>query len=287
MHTMPERRDSGLVLFAWSPLLLFESVANAHNDVVPLAFALAAFWLVVARRAVIASIAVFAIAVLLKVSALPLAPGYVLLILELAKRDGRKVSARRLLVGGGLGLMVALVSYVPFGGLGRASQGVLEQSGFYTVSLPAFLRWSLRQIGIMPEKWLLVGSLCAVFLLAYAWSLRKASRDWPSLASVGCGAYFLFLALVWPQFHPWYLVWPLALAPFAQEPTLAVRLVFFSALAVLGFSFGHAWPWREAGWQGDAQALSALAIFLPPLMLPSAWIRRILGPPDYLRLRAA
>jgi len=231
--------------------------------------------------------AVFAFSVLLKVSALLLAPVYVLLTLELAKRDGRKVSARRLLVGGGLGLLVAFVSYAPFGGLGRASLGVLEQGGFYTVSLPAFLRWSLQQVGFMPGKGLLVGVLGTLFLLAYVWSLRKAPRDWPSLATVGCGAYFLFVALVWPQFHPWYLVWPLALAPFAREPTLAVRLVLFSALAVLGFSFGHAWPWREAGWQGDVQALSALAIFLPPLMLPSAWIRRILGPPDYLRLRAA
>lgn len=286
-RAMPLGRDAGLLLFAWSPLLLFESVGNGHNDVVPLAVTLWALWLVLEHRAVIASAAVFVLAVLLKVSALLLAPIYVLIILELAKRDGRNVSTRRLLVGGGLGLLAALASYVPFGGLSRASQGVLEQGGLFTVSLPALARWTLQQVGFTPERWLLVGVLGTLFLLIYAWSLWKASRDWPSLATVGCGAYFMFLVLVWPQFHPWYLVWPLALAPFAREATLAARLVLFSALAVLGFSFGHAWPLREVGWQGDAPALGALAIFLPPLMLPSAWIGRILRPRDHLRLRAA
>ncbi len=286
MHTMPERRDAGLLLFAWSPLLLFESVANAHNDVVPLAFALAAFWLIVARRAVATSAGAFAVSLLFKPSALLLAPIYLLLLRDLAKRDSEPL-ARRAFVGVAMSLMLVGAAYAPFGGVVRASQGVLEQGTLFTVSFPAFLRWSSQAIGLAPEKWLLLGVLCALFLSAYAWMLRRTSSDWQSLATAGCGAYFLFLALVWPQFHPWYLLWPLALAPFVQGPTLAARLVLFSALAVLGFSFGHAWPWREAGWQGDAQALSALAIFLPPLMLPSAWIWRILGPLDRLRLRAA
>jgi hypothetical protein len=100
-------------------------------------------------------------------------------------------------------------------------------------------------------------------------------------------AYFLFLALVWPQFHPWYLVWPLAFVPFVQEPTLAFRLVLFSALAVLSFSFSHAWPFQQVDWGVEPQAIGALVVFLPPLLLPRALIKRIGGNLSQLTLHPA
>jgi hypothetical protein len=183
--------------------------------------------------------------------------------------------------------MGAIAAYAPFGGIVRASQGVLAQGEFYTVSVPSLIRWLLQQAGVAHGRWLVMGSLGFLFLVTYAWSLRRTARDWPSLATLGCVAFFLFLALVWPQFHPWYLVWPLALVPFVQEPTLAFRLVFFSALAVLSFSFGHAWPWQQAAWGGEPQALAALVVFLPPLLLPRAWVKRIVDNLSQLTLHPA
>jgi len=41
----PHRSLSGTLLFAWNPLILLDGVANAHNDMVMVAFILGAFWI--------------------------------------------------------------------------------------------------------------------------------------------------------------------------------------------------------------------------------------------------
>jgi hypothetical protein len=187
-------------------------------------------------------------------------------------------SRRRLLSGLGLCLVLGLTSYAPFGGLEEASKGILEQGELFTVSVPATIQWLLLLVGIENERWFVVAVLGLLFVLGYVWLLREMPNDWVSLAASGCVAYFLFLALVWPQFHPWYLSWPLALAPFVRDSATALRLVVFSAIALLGFSFSHAWPGQQGGWQAEPQALAALAVFLPPLLLPVTWLRRLLLP---------
>lgn len=47
----PERRLRILVLFGWSPLLLFETIGNGHNDIVMMACVLGAFLLMLGGRA--------------------------------------------------------------------------------------------------------------------------------------------------------------------------------------------------------------------------------------------
>lgn len=50
-NLFPERRFRVLVLFAWSPLLLFEAIGNGHNDIVMMACVLAAFCLMLRGKA--------------------------------------------------------------------------------------------------------------------------------------------------------------------------------------------------------------------------------------------
>ena len=47
----PARRLRIVVLFGWSPLLLFESVGNGHNDIVMMVFVLGALLLMAHRYA--------------------------------------------------------------------------------------------------------------------------------------------------------------------------------------------------------------------------------------------
>jgi hypothetical protein len=44
-NLMPQRSLAGTLLFAWNPLILLEGVANAHNDMLMVAFILGAFWI--------------------------------------------------------------------------------------------------------------------------------------------------------------------------------------------------------------------------------------------------
>jgi 4-amino-4-deoxy-L-arabinose transferase-like glycosyltransferase len=50
----PERRLRILVLFAWCPLLIFDSIGNGHNDIIMMVCVLAAFALMLNRRARVA-----------------------------------------------------------------------------------------------------------------------------------------------------------------------------------------------------------------------------------------
>jgi alpha-1,6-mannosyltransferase len=42
---MPNRSLAGTLLFAWNPLILLDGIANAHNDMLMVAFILGAFWI--------------------------------------------------------------------------------------------------------------------------------------------------------------------------------------------------------------------------------------------------
>ena len=48
--TNPQKKLLGLTIFAFNPLVMIESLVSAHNDIVMLAFALAAFWFLLKKN---------------------------------------------------------------------------------------------------------------------------------------------------------------------------------------------------------------------------------------------
>src|SRR5207302_6853562 len=69
----PARKKRALVLFAWSPLVLFEVLGKVHNDVVIAVGVLGAIWLVQRRHDRLSLTAAIA-AALVKLTALAVAP---------------------------------------------------------------------------------------------------------------------------------------------------------------------------------------------------------------------
>jgi hypothetical protein len=108
----------GVYLFLANPLVLFEGVGNAHNDVLMTLFLVAA--LVAFHRKSIIAGPVFALSALVKLFTIVLAP--LLLAFMLRSRWGW----RRLALAGSLALLVVVISVMPFWADGAMVDGLRE-----------------------------------------------------------------------------------------------------------------------------------------------------------------
>ena len=108
----------GVYLFLANPLVLFEGVGNAHNDVLMTLFLVAA--LVAFRRKSVIAGPMFALSALVKLFTIVLAP----LLLAVMLRD--RWGWRRLALAGSLALLVVVVSVMPFWADGAMVDGLRE-----------------------------------------------------------------------------------------------------------------------------------------------------------------
>jgi hypothetical protein len=108
----------GVYLFLANPLVLFEGVGNAHNDVLMTLFLVAAL-VAVRRKSVIAG-PMFALSALVKLFTVVLAP----LLLAFMLRD--RWGWRRLALTGSLALVVVVLSVMPFWADGAIIDGLRE-----------------------------------------------------------------------------------------------------------------------------------------------------------------
>src|SRR5919107_1272396 len=108
----------GVYLFLANPLVLFEGVGNAHNDVLMTLFLVAA--LVAFQRKSIIAGPMFALSALVKLFTIVLAP----LLLAFTLRD--RWGWRRLALAGSLALLVVVVSVMPYWADGAMVDGLRE-----------------------------------------------------------------------------------------------------------------------------------------------------------------
>ncbi len=230
-----DRARAGAYLYLWNPMLLWEMVANAHNDGVMMLFGLSAAWLFVAGvdRLVLPAVAAGA---LVKVPVALIAP--VLLI-----GTWRRGWARAL-EGGLLALVLAGVVYRPFW-TGLDTLTVLRRTDLFTASLGSVLRLSLAPRLGMPDatlvaRWVSLGGF-AVVALGAVWLATRARSQQDILRL----AYFtllagLLLATTW--FQAWYVVWPLALGAALPEPRRHLEVALLSLGGLLQyFVFIYLW----------------------------------------------
>jgi hypothetical protein len=108
----------GVYLFLANPLVLFEGVGNAHNDVLMTLFLVAALFAF--RRKLVIAGPIFALSALVKLFTIVLAP----LLLAVMLRD--RWGWRRLALAGSLALLVVVVSVKPFWADGAMIDGLRE-----------------------------------------------------------------------------------------------------------------------------------------------------------------
>ena len=199
----PDGALTGLYLFAWNPLVVLLAVGDGHNDIVMMALALLAVWLLLRERWLPASVAL-ALSIWVKYASVLLLP---LFVIYAWRRLGQEPGARRWVVlSGSAGSMAAVtvLVFLPLWG----EEGLSGLAG-------RFLRpanWPGSGSGLPSEAMVLGLVFFALAYLGLLWWLIGRDGACQDL----CHGAFLALLLVFvlgaARSQPWHLIWPAALA---------------------------------------------------------------------------
>ncbi len=280
IYAILRRRDplfapAGLLLFAWNPLVLYESAVNGHNDGMMMAFALLGFhfW---ERERPLAMAAALTLSFLVKIPTLPL-----LLLFLLAAACRRRQGWRfwfTLLSGGSLAAWLVAIAYLSLPDPWAALTNLASRADLFSQSLPTLVKLGLQTCGMREgvaqdvARWgalLGLGGCAAV----------QAVRTWHAPTGVLAHAYDLYLFLLLfatPWFQPWYVTWLVALAALRPRPHAPTQASLFSLTVLSSYVvFGFVWFWipRFANW-GHNLGINLLAV-LGTYTLPwayTAWV---------------
>jgi hypothetical protein len=269
-----------VLAYAWCPLVLFETVANGHNDGVVATFVLAALWLVVRGGwpAVLAPASVM-LAVLAKYTPLVLLPVVTIGVWR-AIRPSRSPRAALAVLGLGLalaGLLVVLL-FGPYWAGADTLDGVRRQASEATTSAVAILVKS-RLMPAPDDQWLAGVRLLTGVGLAALIVLRRPRRpaDTPG-AVFDVALAQLLVATFW--FQPWYVV-PLVAFAAATVSIWRTRLALVFAASATASYIVYFYLWTTPWWGtlGDVQiqALAVVVTYGPPLVLLLLEARRRLS----------
>ncbi len=233
----PERAAFAVALIGLNPVVLFQSVASGHNDLLVMLSIAAALALVFAGHDLPAT-AVLALGVLVKATvAVPLVLLVAVAVARRPKGERGRVLLEHLAVAGGIGLAFAL----PFLQREDPSLGMVELAKHEGWLAPSrFFRRVLDGIsgdtlGVLARITCPVLLLAAVFLVARS-LVRRGGTVTPFALGAGWGWALLFLMLLGPVLLPWYATWILPLAWLLPWVPRAVIIGTGTALTVSQFT---------------------------------------------------
>ncbi|CAN5574722.1 hypothetical protein BH23CHL4_BH23CHL4_10010 [soil metagenome] len=256
-------------LFSANPLVQFESVGVAHNDVMTAGLVVAA--LVALRRRSWLALPLIVAAALVKYFAFQLYPLFVLIMIA------RKWEFRRIAFGLAGSAAVTLVSIIPFWdggdmlrGIGRVGE---RYESFPHVSLLSLERqWRIRQAG--DASWNEIGSrteLFALFFIVLSLPFLWAAWKGGSPARAVIALYLLFLLFA-TLLYPWYLVPVVAVMGLTASRLDLVYLVAASTLGLLYYPF-YVWAHFTSGLEMlETHLFLALFLTLPMAVYLLIWL---------------
>jgi hypothetical protein len=253
------RAQASAYLYVCNPLLLWEMVANGHNDGLMMLFGLFAIWLFVAGYNLLVLMAVSAGA-LVKVPVALIAPT---LFMGVWRRN-----RARAVEGALLGMALAAVVYRPFWE-GPDTLTALRRTDLFTASLGSVMRLALEPgVGMFEASAVARNVSLSGFIFIALFALVLAVRA-ESDADTLRAAYFTLLGallLLTTWFQAWYVVWPLALGAALGDPRRHLEVALLSLGGLLQyFVFIYLWviglfpPQENLG----VQAFAYLAIVGP------------------------
>ncbi len=255
-------------LFLANPLVLFEGVANAHNDVMMGLFLVIAL-LALRRRSVLA-VPFLTLSALVKFFTAPLLP---LLILATIRQAW---TPRRVIASCLLSVSVVGAAFAPVWADGKAMAGLLHgaeaSQTMNSASVFSLAREYLQLQGaserLVAATRLAVGAIYAAVVAACLWWV------WRGQAIEQCvlTAYLAFCALL-SLLYPWYLL-P-AIAVIALRPA-AATLTFLFVVTVLGLAYYplSMWAWSGSGFSVfQVHIFQALLLNLPIVVFLLFWFR--------------
>lgn len=273
IHDIARRLQPALALSAmlawlWCPIVLWEGIANSHNDVLLILLVVGALWCWVAGHEG-GVVPLLGAAALLKVVAVMLIPAA---IVAIAVRTGWN---RRLLAIAGQSAILSVaalwIAFAPFYDIRGTIEAIQSQRGVWVTS-PALLVATIKDelgydidFGLIYDRF----STAVIVLLTVGGAVVTWKRP-EALARVGYEQLFWFLLLATSNLRPWYVVWLVALAAVLPLGMPMVRAGAW-ALGALAAYFYTGWVqnWTDPTW---LERLSiAVAIMLLPVLAVTTW----------------
>ncbi len=264
----PRRAVSAALLWLWSPILLWEGIANAHNDVVLALLLVAALWCWCRKHDGFV-LPLLGAAVLLKVVAVMLIPAAIAAIV--ARHGVGRQLWRVALQTAVASLGVFWVAFVPYFDIGGTVDAIESQRGVWVTS-PVLLfeamnnewGWGLDPRPVFDQLSSVVIVLVTVFGAVAAWRRPEA------LPRIAFEQLFWFLLLATSNLRPWYAIWIVALAVTLPLGTPLVRAIALSTGMLLSYGYsGWVQNWTEPEWL--VRNAINLAIMLGPVLLVLVW----------------
>ncbi len=223
-----------LIVYAWSPLVIKETMNSTHYDVVPTFYLVLAVVLMITGRGVLAQMSL-AVAVLAKLYPVLLMP---IFFARMWRVHGRG----RALLGLSMASVVLIVGYAPFwqvgGALWTGTRTFVEQWQTNSLIFPGI-------VAMVSERWLATGlvgvGLGGVMLFVSYWSELEDDRQlvWTS------GLLLSLMFLLSPVGNPWYFV---CLLPFLTIFPLRSWLLLSGSLCLYYMSFYYSYRGRLETW---------------------------------------
>jgi hypothetical protein len=268
----PELALSATLLWLWNPLVLWEGVGNAHNDVImmlPIAAALWA-WETGRSRWVLPLIVASA---LIKYVAIVIAP----VALVACLRRETTARGRILLLGNALLWTLVLwdISLYPFFDVAALWEGVQDQGARFAGSIGYVLLRGGRRLNLGDDlSGLVQGIGYALTVGAMVIGALACWIDPRRLPRVAFEVMTVFLLFGTMNFRAWYVIWIVALAAFTVSRGVWIRTIVWSVTAVL--SYGH-YIWIRQYWPFDRFwfEVTGVVIAIGPVLVLSlrgAWI---------------
>jgi hypothetical protein len=258
----PARRARAMVLFAWSPLVLFEVLGKVHNDVFIALGALASIWLVDRGRRS-AGLVTSVGAALVKLTALAVAPP---IAIGLWRADRWRTLLPAAL---GAAALAGLI-YAPFWAGAATIQPLLHQVGHVVWSPGTLLIRLADLLPGAPDVRLLVRSLLVAVCLAIWLVVLRRARLTTAAEVAGCSGRLLLssLLLLTTAVFGHYLVPAIALAAVAADSRLERWVFWLSIGALAAYAVELLALAVGPGWIGSAgyQISGSLVLLLPALL---------------------
>lgn len=257
----PARRARALVVFAWSPLVLFELLGKAHNDGLLAVSALAAVWLAVRMNRPGLGMLAATAGALVKISGAAI-------VLALAVWLVRRRRWRELVLGVSASAVLAVALYAPFWVGPSSLLAIFVQTSRVVWSPGSLVLLLMSGLRVPAADGVTRLTMAAAFLGAVMLLGRRAG----SLASLAYGLLLATLLLMTTAFFAHYLIPVIALAAAmgnSRFERFATALSVGSLAAYAVEPLGAALP---AGWIGSAgyQAAGSLLSLAPAGLV---WLR--------------
>ena len=271
----PERALAGVILFSWSPLVVFEVATNAHNDILVVLFVVAGLVAFAAGRRPLA-LASLALSVFTKFVTAPLA--LLWLVAGLRATIGARQRLVFLLSSAALVAVIGGLLYAPFLTDSSTRRTVLlaptKRQEFFTSSVPSLFVIATRdRLGNVKAE---AAARNISLLLLALFSVFQALRvmgTWQDLTRASYNVVLFYLLFLCPWFQPWYVMWVVPLAALLPGRTRAHVATIFS-LAAMGKYLVYDFFWFSNAETMDTTRIEILAVAVI-YVLPLAYLAAV------------